>query len=374
MYPFARIPQNVRLPEAPRLVLTLALAGLFSGLAIVGAYRLTLPTIQANQAAALRRAVFEVLPGAERCSGSSGTGRQLAPAEATAADPDPAVYAGYGADGTLVGYAIPAVGAGYQDTISLIYGFDPAKRRIVGMQVLESRETPGLGDRILQRRVFLGAVPRPRGRAASRGGQGRRHRRQRGRRHHRRDHLVDRRWCASCATPTPSGWRGCRRRATRRRWPPSPRRRRRSGPAERRGGPIPPAKARSAATERRRERGTRNHPRDGEAVMATSSGGAYDEFVKGLWRENPIFVQVLGMCPALAVTNCAINGVAMGLATLFVLLCSSLLVSALRNLIPKQVRISTYIIIIATFVTVADYTLQAMAPDGAPSSSARSSR
>jgi electron transport complex protein RnfE len=91
-------------------------------------------------------------------------------------------------------------------------------------------------------------------------------------------------------------------------------------------------------------------------------GRAYEELVKGLWRENPIFVQVLGMCPALAVTNSAVNGLAMGGATLFVLLCSSLLISALRKAIPRQVRISTYIIVIATFVTVADFALQAVAP------------
>jgi len=89
---------------------------------------------------------------------------------------------------------------------------------------------------------------------------------------------------------------------------------------------------------------------------------AYAEFIKGLWRENPVFVQVLGMCPALAVTNTAVNGLAMGGATLFVLLMSSILISALRRLIPKAVRISTYIIVIATFVTVADYALQAAAP------------
>jgi len=86
------------------------------------------------------------------------------------------------------------------------------------------------------------------------------------------------------------------------------------------------------------------------------------ELLKGLWRENPIFVQVLGMCPALAVTNSAINGLAMGLATMFVLVGSSLLVSSLRNFIPKQVRISVYIIIIATFVTVVDMLLKAAAP------------
>jgi len=85
-----------------------------------------------------------------------------------------------------------------------------------------------------------------------------------------------------------------------------------------------------------------------------------DEFIKGIWRDNPVFVQVLGMCPVLAVTNSATNAIAMGLAATFVLIMSNLLVSSLRNFIPKQVRIATYILIIATFVTVADYIIQAV--------------
>ncbi|MBW1687047.1 MAG: electron transport complex subunit E [Deltaproteobacteria bacterium] len=87
-----------------------------------------------------------------------------------------------------------------------------------------------------------------------------------------------------------------------------------------------------------------------------------EEAVKGFWKENPVFIQLLGLCPALAVTNSAINGVAMGAATTFVLVGSSLLVSTLRNVISKQVRITSFIIVIATFVTVADFTLQALAP------------
>ena len=92
---------------------------------------------------------------------------------------------------------------------------------------------------------------------------------------------------------------------------------------------------------------------------ATPPGG-FDELMKGLWRENPVFVQVLGMCPVLAVTNSAMNGLAMGLATLFVLTMSNMVVSLLRAFIPKQVRIATYILIIATFVTVVDYAIQAI--------------
>ncbi len=89
---------------------------------------------------------------------------------------------------------------------------------------------------------------------------------------------------------------------------------------------------------------------------------SYEEMMKGLWRENPVFVQVLGMCPMLAVTNSAINAVVMGVATFFVLVSSSFLVSSFRGVIPKQVRISIYVVIIATFVTVADYTLLALVP------------
>lgn len=85
-----------------------------------------------------------------------------------------------------------------------------------------------------------------------------------------------------------------------------------------------------------------------------------DEFVKGLWRENPVFVMLLGMCPTLAVTNSVINAIAMGLATTFVIVCSSTIVSLLRKYIPKQVRIASFILIIATFVTVAEYLLQAV--------------
>ncbi len=96
--------------------------------------------------------------------------------------------------------------------------------------------------------------------------------------------------------------------------------------------------------------------------MPKSKQDAYQEFIKGLWRDNPVFVQVLGMCPMLAVTNSAVNALAMGGATFFVLVASSFFVSSLRNWIPKQVRISTYIIIIATFVTVTDFTLEAMVP------------
>ena len=85
------------------------------------------------------------------------------------------------------------------------------------------------------------------------------------------------------------------------------------------------------------------------------------EFVKGLWAEVPPFRLVLGLCPTLAVTKSVESGLGMGLATTFVLVCSNLLVSMLRNVIPAKVRIACFIIIIATFVTVVQLLMQAFA-------------
>ena len=85
------------------------------------------------------------------------------------------------------------------------------------------------------------------------------------------------------------------------------------------------------------------------------------EFTKGLWDEIPPFRLVLGLCPILAVTKTVENGIGMGVATTFVLLCSNILVSLLRKVIPAKVRIACFIIIIATFVTVVELVMQAFA-------------
>jgi electron transport complex protein RnfE len=86
------------------------------------------------------------------------------------------------------------------------------------------------------------------------------------------------------------------------------------------------------------------------------------DFLRGIWRENPVLIQMLGLCPALAVTNSVANSLAMGVATFFVLMGSSLLVSSFKRFVPHEVRISTYILIIATFVTIADMLLEAIVP------------
>jgi len=96
--------------------------------------------------------------------------------------------------------------------------------------------------------------------------------------------------------------------------------------------------------------------------MANNNQSLWHEFKKGLWQEIPPFRLVLGMCPALAVTNSVENGIAMGLAATFVLLCSNISVSLIKRIVPREVRIATYIVIIAMYVTVADMFLAAMFP------------
>jgi len=85
-------------------------------------------------------------------------------------------------------------------------------------------------------------------------------------------------------------------------------------------------------------------------------------FLEGIWKSNPVLVLLLGMCPVLGVTNSAVNGLGMGLATLFVLVMSNLVVSLLRAIIPRKMRIPCFIVIIASFVTIVEMLTQAFTP------------
>lgn len=87
------------------------------------------------------------------------------------------------------------------------------------------------------------------------------------------------------------------------------------------------------------------------------------EFTRGIVKENPIFRLILGMCPTLAVSTTVINSLGMGISVIVVLLCSNIVISAVRNLIPAKVRIPAYIMIIATFVTLVEMVLNAFAPE-----------
>jgi electron transport complex protein RnfG len=142
-------------PSSLRLVLTLAIAGLVSGVAIIGIYEATLPTITENKARELREAVFKVLPGVSQMQALVYRDGELIVVAAPDKD-EPVIYGGYDEQGDFVGYAMPAAGPGFQDTIGILYGYKPAEKIVVGMEVLESRETPGLGDKIYKDAVFVG--------------------------------------------------------------------------------------------------------------------------------------------------------------------------------------------------------------------------
>ena len=141
-------------PGSTRLVLSLALAGFISGLAIIGIYETTLPTITANKARELREAVFKVLPGVSLMQKLHYDGQRLVIVTGTK-NHDQTIYGGYGENGAFIGYAIPSAGPGFQDTIKVLYGYLPGEQKIVGMEILESRETPGLGDKIYKDAEFV---------------------------------------------------------------------------------------------------------------------------------------------------------------------------------------------------------------------------
>lgn len=97
--------------------------------------------------------------------------------------------------------------------------------------------------------------------------------------------------------------------------------------------------------------------------MSPRQTTATQDLMRGVWKENPVLIQLLGLCPALAVTNTVANSIAMSAATFFVLMGSSILVSLVKDVIPREVRISAYILIIATFVTIVDLVLNAVVPE-----------
>mgnify|MGYP001547783387 FL=1 len=141
-------------PSSLRLVMTLAIAGLLSGIAIIGIYETTLPTITANKARELSEAVLKVLPGVTRMQALVYRDGELV-VVATPEKDEPVIYGGHDEQGAFVGYAVPAAGPGFQDTIALLYGYMPDDRQVVGMEILESRETPGLGDKIYKDADFV---------------------------------------------------------------------------------------------------------------------------------------------------------------------------------------------------------------------------
>lgn len=146
-------------PGSFRLIATLGITGFFSGVILVSAFLFTRPIIQQHRAEALQAAIYEVLPGTSRFETLELRDGQLVKVEATEEtqgnnEAAPQIYAGYNDKDELTGFAISSEEAGYQDLIVGIFGYDPQKEQVVGFKVLESKETPGLGDKIMKDENF----------------------------------------------------------------------------------------------------------------------------------------------------------------------------------------------------------------------------
>jgi len=151
--------RELSVKEVPswRLILTLAAAGAMAGLAIVLVFGWAEPKIEAHRAAALRAAIQEVLGGPERYETLfvvDGSLTTVPPANVDSTELD-RIYAGYAADGSQMGFAIAGEQPGYQDIVGLIFGYDAESGQLLGMKVLESKETPGLGDKIEKDSAFV---------------------------------------------------------------------------------------------------------------------------------------------------------------------------------------------------------------------------
>ncbi|MCB9246567.1 MAG: FMN-binding protein [Flavobacteriales bacterium] len=151
--------QNIRSVPEPgskgnvRMLFVMVAIGLICAFLIVLTYEQTRPVIERKQEEALKKAIFRVLPGIKRTISFVIADGQIRPA--TDAPDGVRVHAGYDDRGDLMGFAIEASGQGYADIIRLIYGYDHRSQKIIGIQVLETKETPGLGDRIEKDPAFL---------------------------------------------------------------------------------------------------------------------------------------------------------------------------------------------------------------------------
>jgi electron transport complex protein RnfG len=152
------------LPSAPpqtssvRMIASLGIGGALAGLLIVGVFTITQAPIEAHKAEVLRRAVSEVLgqPARYETLYATSSGVFEAPAAAAGAEGgSEKIYVGFDSNGRATGVAVKAAAPGFQDVITLIYGFDPVAGRLLGMKVLESKETPGLGDKIEKNLAFV---------------------------------------------------------------------------------------------------------------------------------------------------------------------------------------------------------------------------
>jgi len=144
-------------PSSFRLIASVCIAGLFSGVVLSGVYSATKQKIEANRADYLKAAIFRVLPETQSFKSFLIEDEKMVlyqGAEGSIPSGD-AIFRGFDKNGNPTGFAIPAKGPGFMDTVRIIYGYKPDEQIIIGMQVLEDKETPGLGDKIKKDPVFL---------------------------------------------------------------------------------------------------------------------------------------------------------------------------------------------------------------------------
>ena len=146
-------------PNSFNLVFTLGIAGLLAGFVLVGTYIYTAPLIAANKAEALKSAIFKVLAGCDSFEELSLVNGKLnlvtdrGKKQGRGEEPQK-IFMGYNKNKEFIGFAIPGSEPGFQDIIGVIYGYDPSQKIIIGFEVLESKETPGLGDKIFKDAAF----------------------------------------------------------------------------------------------------------------------------------------------------------------------------------------------------------------------------
>ena len=139
-------------PSTFRLISTLSFAGFLSGLVLVSIYLFTLPVIVNNKAEAQRQAIFKVLPGTASFQTLALKGGQLVETEAPG---DEVIFLGRDEENEVTGFAISGGEAGFQDIVGVIFGYDPGRQAIIGYEVLQCKETPGLGDKIFKNEAFV---------------------------------------------------------------------------------------------------------------------------------------------------------------------------------------------------------------------------
>jgi electron transport complex protein RnfG len=150
-------PPNTAEPGSIRLISTLGVAGFLSGLILVSAYVITKPRIEKNKEEALQAAIYHVIPGCATYDVLTLDGGRLIKRDKSTAEAKTGkrIFVGYDSSGAVKGFAIPASESGFQDVINLIYGFEAQQNLIIGFEVLDSKETPGLGDKIIKDEHFL---------------------------------------------------------------------------------------------------------------------------------------------------------------------------------------------------------------------------